>query len=87
MSDLEIRKLVIRKTTSSGPHARLVLEPVVTRLEDLGLDGVLDDLEGLEGLLGRRVGVVELNYFVSGCVVVRYREPSRASRPPMDTYP
>ena len=61
-------EILVGYALRAGPHAGLVLVPVVPPLEDLGLDGVLDDLEGLEGLLGGGMRVVELNHLVGGCI-------------------
>jgi hypothetical protein len=51
---------VIAQTRDARPHARLVLVPVVPRFDDLGLDGVKDDVEGLDRVLLGRVGRVEV---------------------------
>lgn len=60
-ADREVDEVLIGDTGSAGPHARLVYVPVVARLEDLGLDLVLDDLEGLKGLLGGCMRRVQLD--------------------------
>ena len=67
LSDGECDKVFVGDTVRARPHTRLVLIPVVTRFEDLGLDLVLDDLEGLYGLLGRTMGRVQLNLFLGSC--------------------
>ena len=65
-TDVEGDKVLVGHTVRTRPHAGLVLVPVVARLEDLRLDGVLDNLESLEGLLGGRVRVVEGDDFARG---------------------
>ena len=66
VADGERNEVVVCHALCARPHTGLVLVPVVARLEDLGLDGVLDDLEGLEGLLRRGMGGVEVELFL-GC--------------------
>ena len=66
-TNAERDEVLIGDAFSARPHARLMLEPVVTRLEDFGLDGVLDDLEGLEGLLGGRMRCVQVDLLSIGC--------------------
>ena len=48
-----------------------MLVPVVARLQDFQLDGLLDDLKGLDSLVGGRVRRVEVDLFV-GCYTRGY---------------
>ena len=67
VADGERDEVLVGHALRARPHLGLVQVPVVTGLEDLGLDLVLDDLEGLYGLLGGTMGRVQLNLFLGSC--------------------
>lgn len=71
-ADREVDEVLIGDTGSAGPHAGLVYVPVMARLQDLSLDLVLDDLEGLEGLLGGCMRRVQLDLLGGGCACPRW---------------
>lgn len=71
-ADREGDKVLVGDAGGAGPHAGLVYVPVVARLDDLGLDLVLNDLEGLKGLLGGCMRRVELDLLGGGCACPRW---------------
>lgn len=71
-ADREGDEVLVGDAGGAGPHAGLVYVPVVARLDDLGLDLVLDDLEGLKGLLGGCMRRVQLDLLGGGCACPRW---------------
>jgi hypothetical protein len=57
--DGELNEVVVGDAAGLGPHPGLVLVPVMTRLDDLLLDGFDDMSECLNRILMRSMGLVE----------------------------
>ena len=67
VADSKRDEVLIGHALGTRPHGRLVLIPIMAGFEDLRLDGVLDNLEGLEGLLGGRMRCVQVDLLSIGC--------------------
>lgn len=60
--DCEVDKLMVGQPRRTCPHLGLMPIPVVPPLDDIGLDVVQDDIEGLDGLLCRAVRGVQVDF-------------------------
>ena len=66
--DVKVSELLVRESVSAPEHLGLVLVPVVTQFDELMLDLVFDDFEGLDCLWEGCVRLVEVDCF-AGCWV------------------
>ncbi len=67
VADAERDEVLVRHARGARPHLGLVRVPVVPGLEDLGLDGGLDDLEGVDRVVRWGMRRVEVECLVRGC--------------------
>ena len=69
--EIEADQVAIGDALGTRPHTRLVLVPVVARLNNRGLDLVLNGAKGLKGVLGWGMRLVKVDLVLGCCKYFR----------------